>query len=69
MKYKFSLSIGFANAKQQVRLLRSEIIDTEDWMPDYEFFRYSEKKKQQELRLMWNDWSSNYIDGGWEEVK
>lgn len=63
MKYKFTLNIGFPGAKQE------EIIDIEDYYDLKEWKEMTETDKETCLLDWWNDWSEQYIDGGWEEVE
>ena len=59
MKIKVTLSIGYPTAKHE------DILDIDDT-------EWSECETEEErddlLNEYWQDWSNNYIDGGWERL-
>lgn len=60
MEYKFTLSIGYSNAGHE------EIVD----VSDEELGECKTRdQKDKVVQGWWDDWSGNYIDGGWYEVE
>ena len=59
MKIKVTLSIGYAGARHV------DIIDVDD--VEYNECE-TEEQRHDLLYDYWNDWSGNYIDGGWEVI-
>ena len=52
--YKFTLSIGYPSARVE------EIFD----LPEVDDMEQDEREKY--LSQVWDDWSCNYVDGGWK---
>ena len=59
MKIKVTLGIGFAGAEHV------DVIDVND----VEYNECETEEQRHDLLCdYWNDWSGNYIDGGWEVI-
>lgn len=58
-KFKFTLSIGYAGADHR----ETYEIDDED------FEGLSEAERDKVIEEHWQEWSQNYIDGGWDEIE
>jgi len=58
--FNFTLSIGLAGAEVE----ETVYIDEEYWDT-----LTTTEAREECLRANWVEWSSNYIDGGWEEVE
>lgn len=57
MKFSFTLSIGYHGAKH------------EDIMDYPECDDMSEEEREEFLNQEWQEWSNDYIDGGWWPVE
>jgi hypothetical protein len=62
--YEFTLGIGFVGAEHKEEFTLDDMGYTQE-----EWDKLEDKDKEEELRTNWNDWSNNYIDGGWDIVK
>ncbi len=61
--YKFTLSIGYPSANREDEMTVEQIgYDEQEWAD------LSKEDKDSELQEAWNDWSTNYIEGGWETI-
>ena len=63
-KYKLTLFIGIHNACQEDYITIEEMGFTEQ-----EWNALTDENKNEILQENWNDWSNNFIDGGWELVE
>ena len=64
LKFKFTLSIGIVGARQEEELGLCDIGYIEE-----EWFAMTGDAKKKALEEAWQDWSNNYIDGGWTEIE
>ena len=63
IRYKFTFSIGYANAIQK------DIFFTGDMgYTDEQWEKLSEEKKENILQQTWLEWKENFIDGGWQKI-
>ena len=61
--YKFTLGIGLANARKE------ETVTVDDMgYTDIEWDDLTETEQEEILEETWKDWTSNFIDGGWELI-
>ena len=60
MLVRFTLSIGYSNASHE------EDVDIDD---DDFLACETQEQKDRLLEEYWNDWSNNYIDGGFEVIE
>ena len=60
MKIKVTLSIGYSTAN------REDVIEVD--VDEYNECETDEERDNL-LYQYWKDWSSDFIDGGWEEMK
>ncbi len=64
IKYKMTLGIGLSGATQDDVVCVSEM-----GYSDEEWEKLTEDRKDDELMVFWEEWSREYIDGGWERIE